>query len=584
MENNEKKEKRKFKLMKKKILSGTLVAAIIVGGLAIHKVNKKEDANEIQNQIGHTDVSFTTNWLTHVVKNDEFVIMDVGDFNNFGKPFADIKMKYCIDNNISLGVIISTNSENLKGIYEDLDYAKAIVRDYKIDMPVYLGIDDIIENDSLQNDEKTKIIKSFCEKAASNGMYVGVYGKDKNLCIMKARCNITEYDAFLVMDSEAIKYDGTYNIIKKLDGTVESRFKIEKTGETDLSKVITNNALNNVSSFVNDKTVTISNDDIDNELLDISIDSGMSVQELLDFNEVRKKELLKGTELRIPTNIDASSPINTDSKSEKIISYEVEYIEDPSKWKRFCDVSKYINDGDWDKVQENFSAVIMRSNIGNEEDAKFSKFYNECSLRKIPIGAFCYNKVYASNFESVEEFEKSFISQVNFTLEVLKNKKISEPVFLDIEGPVDSTLFKNEEIGDECVRSMLRIWRDTMLKEGYIPGLYFSGCNGKYVSDCYNGSITEDFIVWVAGAKGNDYVTPTSLNDVKPTFDHLEQYVPNAHMCQPCDHTLGCGMANDFGYLDVDFSRVNIIKKRDMEQPHYVDSEIIIKESSKPFI
>ena len=90
-----------------------------------------------------------------------------------------------------------------------IQYYVEIVANYNIDFPVYLDINEIITNNDLNVEQKTKLITNFLEKCSANGMYVGIYGTDTNLCRVKNYCGISNYDAFLVMDKENIEYDGT---------------------------------------------------------------------------------------------------------------------------------------------------------------------------------------------------------------------------------------------------------------------------------------------------------------------------------------------------------------------------------------
>ena len=225
------------------ILAGTMTAgatAFVPSALSNKKVEKEE------NRIGYTDINPFFNFN---VDEEDFVILDIGDHNTVRTHFEDRKMKYCNENDISLGIIVSPDSETESDIYDDVEYAKGIVKEYGIDFPVYLDIDRIITNDNLNNEMKTKLIKDFVEKCSANNIYVGLYGTDTNLCRVKQYCGITEYDAFVVMDKEVIEYDGSYNVYQDLEGNIESY--------TDVSTIIQTKALNQSNQFTNDGSYTV---------------------------------------------------------------------------------------------------------------------------------------------------------------------------------------------------------------------------------------------------------------------------------------------------------------------------------------
>ena len=76
--------------------------------------------------------------------------------------------------NKGIEALDDSNAKNEREIYDDVEYAKSICPP----MPVYLNIDDIITNDNLNNEMKTKIIRDFLDKCSANGMYVGMSGTD----------------------------------------------------------------------------------------------------------------------------------------------------------------------------------------------------------------------------------------------------------------------------------------------------------------------------------------------------------------------------------------------------------------------
>lgn len=74
-------------------------------------------------------------------------------------------------------------------------------------------------------------------------------------------------------------------------------------------------------------------------------------------------------------------------------------------------------------------------------------------MSNIPIGAYCFNEYNSKGFSSLEDFIKKQQQQADFTISVLKNKKIDYQVYLDIEGTVDKTTYSKK-----AVQAMLEVW------------------------------------------------------------------------------------------------------------------------------
>ena len=523
----------------KKALALILAGTIGAGGIGfILKSAVSNEEPKIENQIGYTDI----NPLFENVDPEDFVVLDIGDHDDYGKiHFQKTKIKYCNENDISLGVIISTDSEKESEIYDDVEYAKGIIRDHKIDFPVYLNIDGIITNDNLNNEMKTKLIKDFCEKCSANNIYVGLYGTDTNLKRVKEYCNITEYDAFLVMDKENIEYDGVYYVYQDMDGNLKTR--------TNISEAITQKGLNNAEGFANDGSCTISSTE---ELTDAALRYGMSVNELLEFNELKKNAIKGKTTLRIPSSIATSIPTGE-------VTYE--QLDEPI---RGCDIS-YAQDAspDWEKMSENFDFIIIRSNIGLSEDDFFAKNATQANINNIPMGAYCYNIYQSKDFNSIEEFKKQHEKQADYTISLLKNKKVDYPVYLDIEGIVNSKTYQ-----EEYVPEMLNIWKQKMEEAGYIPGLYCSKSAFEYLSSCVDYKISDQLEVWIAG--GQQYSTKEdkcylhehiSLDNVAVPISTLDNELYGANVAQATNICTNAGAGDLRGHLDIDFATVDYSKR-----------------------
>lgn len=522
-------------------LRGTLIiiSTSMIGGCGYSL--KKETSKEQSNQTGYENID-----LTNILKinQENFVVLNVGDHNSIKLLFEDEKMKYCDDKDIAVGIVISSDAETEDEIYNDVEYTKGIIEKHNVRFPVYLNIDNIITNDNLNNEMKTEIIRSYLDKVSANKIYVGITGTDTNLCRVRKYCDITEYDAFLVMDSETINYEGTYNMVKKLDGSIQSY--------VDLESVIKKNDLNNLENFVSDGLYVVSKNE---DIIDIALKYGMSVNELLDYNEISKKDIIEGCCLRIPSIIEKKVS-NTPSKT------EFKKLDEPI---RGCDMSYCQgNNTDWEQLQENFEFIILKSNQGLNKDSMFENNAKNCSLYNIPIGVYCYNDFNKSNCNTMEEFIKKQYEQADYTLELLKNKNIEYPVYLDIEGNIESNL------GKEYIKKMLEIWGEKMIGAGVVPGIYCNQSHFKYIQKCVDYNISDVMEVWIAGGDqyGDENNPSDNINFEKVTPSHvLENEEFGATMAQSTNVATGAGAQDGRKHLDVNFCIADYIEKENVKDP-----------------
>ena len=519
----------KLKIRKGKIaaiLAGVVLTGTIGGVLYQHFSSKDSDTKQ-ENQVGHEDLIPLPFFS---VDDEDFVVLDIGNHQDIGTFFQNQKMKFCNENDISFGVVVSTTATDEAFIYDDVEYVKGVLSEYQVDFPVYLDINELMENNSLNTEMKTKIAKDFLEKCASNDIYVGVYGTDTNLCRFKKYCNISSYDAFLVMDQEKIQYDGTYYVVKDLKGNI--------TASTDLAKVIQNNGNNTSNGFVQDGSYVVKAND---DLIDIALQSGMSVDELLEFNEMKFSEVCEGVKLRIPSSVAPAMGTG-----------EFVPVDTPLVG---CDISYAQTDNiDWKQMKENFQFIIIKCSEGTTLDSYFNQNIKNCNTYGIPAGAYCYNGFHLDNTASLDNFISNQREQANFVLGALKNKKIDYPVYLDVEIPSGA---KWEDLyNKEYVSVMFDIWVDTMEKAGYLPGLYCNQSGLDFLQSCVDYDLSEKFELWVAG--GDQYTGETQdieFQDVYPSS--ILESRENVSMAQATDSAVHAGAGNGRGHLDINYSEVD---------------------------
>lgn len=538
----------KLKINKKKVsllLAGFILTGSI-GGTVYHFMKEDKDEVKVENEIGHENIFPGLNLS---VDDQDFVVLDIGNHEDIGTYFQDMKMKYCNKNDISLGVVVTTDAKTESAIYDDVEYVKGILSKYQVDFPVYLDINSLMEEDSLNTEMKTKIAKDFLEKCASNDIYVGVYGTDTNLYRFKKYCNISSYDAFLVMDSDKIKYDGTYYVVKDLKGNIRA--------SEDLAKIIKMNGNNNSDNFVQDGSYVVKKGD---QLIDIALQSGMSENELLRFNDLRKKDISEGTVIRFPSLVAPTIPSGEfKTLNEPLVGADLSYAQGSNV--------------DWNKMKENFQFLILKCSQGMELDTHFENNVKNSNLYGIPIGAYCYNAYNLTNTISIDDFRVREEQQTDFVLNALKNKKIDYPVYLDVELPSGGNW--SEFYNSEYIEVMLNTWEMKMRQSGYLPGLYFNQSGLDFLQSQVNYDLSERFELWVAG--GDQYTGESKdieFDDVVVSSVLSER--PNVAIAQATDSAVNAGAGNGRGHLDINFSKKDYTAEIPLEIPE--DEKFAIKE------
>ena len=520
------------------LLAGTVLVGIGAYKLGESKGEKNSISYVDENTEGYDSIGL---FKTGKVNENNFVILDLGDHNTIETSFQNKRMKLCNDNNISLGVVISSDAENECDIYNDVDYAKGIVRDYKIDFPIYLGIDNIVNNKKLNNDEKIKIIYDFLNKCSKNGMYVGISGTDTNLCKLAKFFDVTSYDAFLIMDKEDISYDGVFNVYKKLDGNIVSK--------VDLAGSISHLELNTSKKFLNDEYVVVHNKD---EFDDLVLSSGIGYDDLLEFNNLRESSIKNGKLVRVPCLFSTPTYSNTSNSDNNIVS---EYL-------KGCDISYcQENNNNWSVLKDNFDFIILKCNQGLYKDDYFDGNANACNSYDIPIGVYTFNNYWKTS-AGLEYFKEQQRQQAEYAVSCLKGKKIDYPVYLDIEK---SGFTIENDLPEEYANAMLDIWYNTISSAGYIPGLYLNQSVATNIQSVVsNYDLSDKFEIWLAGgpqyeAKENGQYIRYEIDDILVP-DYFENNLFGVNMCQP-GLVVNAGSGTSDGYLDFDFCKVDYANK-----------------------
>lgn len=126
------------------------------------------------------------------------------------------------------------------------------------------------------------------------------------------------------------------------------------------------------------------------------------------------------------------------------------------------DVSEFQNKVDWEKVKKaGIDFVILRCGFGDDDkdqdDEYFLRNAKECERLGIPYGVYLYS--YA---ESVKEAE----SEAKHTIRLLKGRKLTLPVYWDLEDRVVA------RCSDSEILKYAKVYVNAIEKAGYQAGIY----------------------------------------------------------------------------------------------------------------
>ena len=368
-----------------------------------------------ENTVGYEGYNIRFNTRIH---SNNFVVLHVSE-----KTFNDITglrdtLNECKDKKISVSIVLDTKAENLAKMYKDIDFLQAILKQYNIDMPVYCNIDNIMNNKNLNNAEKNALIEAFLDKATRSNIYVGLYGTDTNLY----DCNefitkISEYDTFLIQDNETIKYQGTHNITKDLEGNISATI--------DLSSIVANANLNTSSSLVYSSNYIVAEGET---MHSIALKCGLSENDLIKYNG-NKKTVEVGDKILIP---NLYMTINEETKE---VKYNFAIA-------RGIDISNYQYNIDWERVAQTSDYVIVEVARDDNDYLNNDGYYLDSAIGQI-IGTksqnldlglyFCINK--DMDASTYEERMESYLTRLDNELREnnINIDKSNIPVFLDFE-------------------------------------------------------------------------------------------------------------------------------------------------------
>lgn len=396
--------------------------------------------------------------------------------------FLDKKVNDNTNSNVSYAVVLHTKACTLGEIYKDIDMIQAFLARHQVELPVYLSIDELMENKKLDTKQKEELVSAFIKKFDMSKGYLGISGKDSNLVKFNEYVmDITDYDTYVIQDSEEIKYTGSHNMIKYLDSSI--------TASDWLANSIASKQLNKSENLVYSAVYTIQDNE---DLNSVALKFGLSVNDLKKYNNIKFKTPKSGDKILIPNLYVTVDPKTND----RAFTYAVA---------SGIDISLFQGITDWNVISKTSDFVILRASSAclSKDDASLAPKLVEVNNLNKPFGLyFC---IEGNTVLATDAFEARFRANIaNFEAICNANginiNKDNIPLFIDFER------FEANTDHLEIMRSAVRVANEL----GYSKvGLYANSSTTKRISQEYQSKGTslanENTILWLAG--GPNYLT-----------------------------------------------------------------------------
>ena len=158
------------------------------------KTRKGIDVSKFQGKI---------NWKKVADDCIDFAYMRLG-YRGYGsgKIVLDDTFEYNIEKanaaGLDTGVYFFTEALNEKEGIEEADFVLENLKDYNVDLPIVIDVEESASSDSrtkdLTKEERTKAVIAFCERLKENGYDVMIYGNTKSFMIMMDNEKLEDYD------------------------------------------------------------------------------------------------------------------------------------------------------------------------------------------------------------------------------------------------------------------------------------------------------------------------------------------------------------------------------------------------------
>lgn len=143
------------------------------------------------------------NWKKVANGGIEYAYMRLG-YRGYesGKIVLDETYEYNIKNaaaaGLDVGVYFFTEAISTREAVEEAEFVLENLKEYNVDLPIVIDVEESASNDSrtknLTKEERTDIVRAFCERIKESGHDVMIYGNTKSFMIMMDNEKLEDYD------------------------------------------------------------------------------------------------------------------------------------------------------------------------------------------------------------------------------------------------------------------------------------------------------------------------------------------------------------------------------------------------------
>ena len=490
---------------------------------------KKQKETPQENLIGHIDV------MPDKIPSTDFICYNIGNHEQVGITDQDKTLKKCENNNISLSIIIDSEATEMLDIYEDIEFTKSILEKYNVDLPVYLNIEKIINNDNLKITDKANLINEFLQLAKQNNMYIGLYGTSAELNLINEYCiPITkQYDCFVIEDG-ITEYNGLSSIRQDKFGNIKSFYEYQDNN--NLANHIKLKNMNNKIGFKQNGYHAVKENE---NIQEIAIRYNLSINEILSFNNLEKEDIIPGLILRLPNQIQNKTELIFPTLSRKKTALY-----------RGIDISHHQGEAsniNFKELSKNIDFIILK--IGEQTEKNFNKlqedicfkdYYEKCDEFNIPIGGY-----YVTHATTPKEAQQ----EATLIIDRIKNLNITFPIYIDYETEsIYEKEWKELKQNGE-LKQIFKTLSSMFDKAGLRFGIYTNLSRYNEMVDLIGLENLEQYEIWLS--KPNDYTKQYQVMDNGPickTDDGRYQFA--CDMNQVSWTMTDLGISNDQGYVD----------------------------------
>lgn len=166
---------------------------------------------------------------------------------------------------------------------------------------------------------------------------------------------------------------------------------------------------------------------------------------------------------------------------------------------KYIDISEHQKNINYDELSKHIDGVILRAGVCGygtlkikREDLMFKKHYENFKRLGVPVGVYWYSCAY-TEAEAIEEAEK--------LLDIIKDKEIDLPVFIDVEDAHNTSAsgcakINQAGLSKDHLSKVVKAFCDRIEAEGYYVGIYASR---SWMTDKLDSEgILKQFDKWIA--------------------------------------------------------------------------------------